>query len=144
VRDTIEDLQGLHSDERQRLRRFAHAFERLDAGSYSMFADVPDQAAVDEAQVEAIARVASGRRRDAVRAAVRVFTDEATVAYSRRFSLPDVLLLRQALADRAEDRVRFLASVERAVVGLILWNELDEDDLAALIGPWGAFIEEPV
>ena len=143
MRATIDDLQGLRSDERQRLRRFAHAFERLDAGTYAMFADVPDQAAVDEAQVEAIARIPSGRRRDAVRAAVRVFTDEATVAYSRRFSLPDVLLLRQSLADRAEDRVRFLASVERAVVGLILWDELDEDDLAALIGPWGAFTEEP-
>lgn len=141
--DTIDELGGLRSDERERLRRFAMAFERLDAGSYSMFAAVPDQAAVDEAQVEALERIPSGRRRDAVRAAVKVFTDEATVAYSRRFSLPELLMFRQSLPDRAEDRVRFLASVERAVVGLILWHELDDDDLAALLGPWSAFVQGP-
>ena len=141
--DTIDDLAGLRPDERERLQRFAAAFERLDASSYAMFADTPDQAAVDRAQLDAIARLGSGSRRDAVRAAVRVFVDEATVAYARRFSLPDTVLLFQSLPDRAEDRVRFLASVERAIVGLILWDELEPDDLAALIGPWGAVIGEP-
>ena len=107
-----------------------------------MFADIPDRAAVDHAQLEAIALLSSGRR-DAVRAAVKVFVDEATVAYARRFSLPDTVLLFQSLPDRAEDRVRFLASVERAIVGLILWDELEPDDLAALIGPWGAYMDLP-
>ena len=74
---------------------------------------------------------------------MRVFTDEATVAYARRFSLPDTILLFQSLPDRAEDRVRFLGSVERAVVGLILWEDLEPDDLAALIGPWGAYVGLP-
>jgi hypothetical protein len=143
VTDTIDELAGLRPDERERLRRFANAFERLDAGSYSMFAAVPDLAAVDVAQRAALVRIPAGRRRDAVRAAVKVFTDEATVAYSRRWSLPEMLLLRQSLPDRAEDRVRFLASVERAVVGLILWDELDDDDLAALLGPWSAFVQGP-
>jgi hypothetical protein len=56
-------------------------------------------------------------------------------------SLTDTFLLFQSLPDRAEDRVRFLATVERAVVGLILWDELGEDDLAALLGPWSAVVE---
>ena len=140
--DVIDDLAGLRPDERERLRRFALAFERLDASGYAMFADIPDRAAVDHAQLEAIALLSSGRR-DAVRAAVKVFVDEATVAYARRFSLPDTVLLFQSLPDRAEDRVRFLASVERAIVGLILWDELEPDDLAALIGPWVAYFDLP-
>jgi hypothetical protein len=143
VPDATDDLKGLRSAERERLQRFASAFERLDAGSYAMFADIPDHAAVDRAQAAARDRVGSSGRRDAVRAAVRAFTDEATVAYARRFSLPDTVLLFQSLPDRAEDRVRFLASVERAIVGLILWDELEPDDLAALIGPWGAYLELP-
>jgi hypothetical protein len=32
--------------------------------------------------------------------------------------------------------VRFLGSVERAVVALILWDELEDDDRIALLGPW--------
>ena len=141
--DAIDDLKGLRSEERERLLRFALAFERLDASSYAMFAEVPNQEAIDHAQLAALDRVGSSTRREAVRAAVRVFMDEATVAYARRFSLPDTVLLFQSLPDRAEDRVRFLASVERAVVGLILWDELEPDDLGALIGPWGAFLGEP-
>jgi len=143
VADSIDELKGLRPPERERLRRFANAFERLDAGSYALFADIPDQAAVDRAQEAALDRLGTGGRRDAVRAAVRVFVDEGTVAYARRFSLPDTVLLFQSLPDRAEDRVRFLASVERAVVGLILWDDLDPDDLGALIGPWGAFVGLP-
>jgi hypothetical protein len=51
-------------------------------------------------------------------------------------SLTDTLLLFQSLPDRAEDRTRFLQSVERTVVALILWDELDDEDRAALVGPW--------
>jgi len=146
VTDVIDDLRGLRAEERERLQPFAVAFERLDASSYAMFAERPNEAAIDRAQAAALDRVGTGGRRDAVRAAVRVFMDEATVAYARRFSLPDTVLLFQSLPDRADDRVRFLGSVERAVVGLILWDELEPDDLAALIGPWGAHVglpEEP-
>lgn len=122
------------------MERFALAFERLDASSYAMFADIPDQAAVDRAQAAALDRVGAGRRRDAVRAAVRAFVNEATLAYARRFSVPDILLFR-SLQDRAVDRVRFLASVDRAVVGLILWDDLEDDDRVALVGPWLTFVE---
>ena len=141
--DVLDALAALSAEERRRLEHFAQAFDRLDAGSYAMFAARPDEAAVEAAQLEAIAHIASGRRREAVRAAVKAFVDEATVAYSRRFALPDTVLLYQSLPDRADDRVRFLASVERAVVGLILWDELDDEILATLIGPWSAFVGEP-
>lgn len=139
--DRIDALDGLRADERARLEQFALAFEHLDASSYAMFADIPDQEVIDRAQAAALDRVGSGRRREAVRAAVAAFVDEATVAYARRFSLPDTVLLFQSLPDRAEDRVRFLASVERAVVALILWEDLDEADRAALIGLWGAYLD---
>jgi hypothetical protein len=56
-------------------------------------------------------------------------------------SLTDTFLLYQSLPDRAEDRVKFLTTVERAVVGLILWEELDADERAALLGPWGALLD---
>jgi hypothetical protein len=137
----LDALDGLRPEERARLEQFALAFEHLDASSYAMFADIPDQEVIDRAQTAALDRVGSGRRRDAIRAAVATFLDEAIVAYARRFSLPDTVLLFQSLPDRAEDRVRFLASVERAVVALILWDDLEEEDRAALIGLWGAYLD---
>ena len=139
--DVMDALAALRPDERARLERFARAFEHVDASSYSTFAEYPDQGHIDRAQAAALERVGSGGRRDAIRAAVKAFIDEATIAYSRRTSLPDTVLLFQSLPDRADDRVRFLASVERAVVGMILWDELEPDDLAALLGPWSGAID---
>ncbi len=139
--DPIDDLAGLRREERERLQRFALAFERVDASRYPLFTEqsVPDE--VVEAQGRAIDLLGSGQRKRAVRATIDAFVDEATRAYSRRMSLPDTFLLFQSLPDRAEDRVRFLATVERAVVGLILWDELEDEDRVALVGPWLAFVE---
>jgi hypothetical protein len=134
-------LAGLTNGERARLDRFAAAFERVDASSYPTFTETLETDAVRAAQHHTIEVIGTGRRRDAIRAAVGAFVDEGTRAYSRRMSLTDTFLLFQSLPDRAEDRVRFLATVERAVVGLILWDELDDDDRAALIGPWSAIVE---
>jgi hypothetical protein len=139
--DRIDALAGLTSAERARLERFAAAFERIDASSYPIFTETVETDAVLEAQARALDLVGKGRRRDAIRAAVDAFVDEGTRAYARRMSLTDTFLLFQSLPDRAEDRVRFLATVERAVVGLILWDELNDDDRAALIGPWAAVVE---
>lgn len=139
--DRIDALAGLTGAERARLERFAEAFERIDASSYPIFTETVETDAVLAAQARAIDLVGKGRRRDAIRAAVDAFVDEGTRAYARRMSLTDTFLLFQSLPDRAEDRVRFLATVERAVVGLILWDELGDDDRAALIGPWAAVVE---
>jgi hypothetical protein len=140
VPDLVDALAGLRPPERDRLERFARAFERISAGDYPLFTEVMPGDEVLAAQERAVEAVGRGGRRDAVRAAIDVFVDFGTRAYSNRVALPDTFLMHQGLPDRAEDRVRFLATVERAVVGLILWDELDEDDRAALIGPWGAFI----
>jgi hypothetical protein len=140
--DDADALDGLRPDERERLARFATLFERLDGSMYATLAvrEGAESAALEEAKAAALKLIPTGRRREAVRAAVRAFVDAATVTYSRRMSLPDTLLLFQSLPDRAEDRVRFLASVERAVVGLTLWDELDEIDRDVLLGPWGTIL----
>jgi len=140
--DDVDALEGLRPDERERLARFATVFEHLDASMYATLAvrDGVDAEAVDDAKAAALELIPAGRRRKAVRTAVRAFVDEATVTYSRRMSLPDTLLLFQSLPDRAEDRVHFLASIERAVVGLILWDELDEVDREVLLGPWSTIV----
>ena len=141
--DRIAELAGLRPEERKRLEQFALAFERLDASSYPLFTE---QAASDEvfaAQQEALKVIGSGGRKSAIRAAIDAFVDAGSRAYSGRMSLTDTFLLYQSLPDRAEDRVKFLTTVERAVVGLILWDDLEPDDRAALLGPWSAFLEAP-
>lgn len=139
--DRIAALAGLRPQERQRLEAFAQAFERLDASSYPMFSEQVVSDEVFAAQDRALELLGSGARKSAVRAAIDAFVDAGTQAYSRRMTLTDTFLLYQSLPDRAEDRVKFLTTVERAVVGLILWDELDADDRAALLGPWGAFLD---
>jgi hypothetical protein len=135
-------VQGLSADERGRLERFAAVFERLDASRYATLTEGSDTGEVETAKAAALELIGgSSRRRDAVRAAVKAFTDRATVAYADRMSLPDTLLLFQSLPDRAPDRVRFLESVERVVVALILWKELSEEDRDVLVGPWASLVE---
>jgi hypothetical protein len=140
--DRTADLAGLEPSAQARLERFAMAFERVGAGSYPLFTEHVVSDAITAAQRRALELIGSGSRKRAVRAAVDEFVDAGSLAYSNRMSLTDTFLLFQSLPDRAEDRVRFLATVERAVVGLILWDDLEPDDRAALLGPWSAFVEE--
>jgi hypothetical protein len=135
---------ALRPVERRRLERFAESFELVDASQYMTLTDAHQSDAVSAAQADALGRLGTTSRRAAVRSAVDAFTHAATLAYSRRTSLPDTLMLFQSLPDRAEDRVRFLGSVERAVVALILWDELSEDDRQALAGPWATRLEAVV
>ncbi len=139
--DRDDALTGLRPRERGRLEAFAQAFDRVDASQYLSLTDVAPSDAVLDAQGRALELIGNGPRREAVRSAVEMFVDAGSQAYSRRMSLTDTLLLFQSLPDRAEDRSRFLSTVERAIVGLILWDELEPDDLGALIGPWGGFVE---
>lgn len=140
----MRQLGGLRPEERKRLERFAEAFERIDASQYATFADVPSLADVEPAEAEARRLLGTGPRHDSVKAAVGAFIDEATQAYSRRPTLTDTLFMFRSLPDRAEDRVRFLASVERAVVALILWGELTERSRVALLGLWGGIADRIV
>ena len=132
----LDALDELQPEERARLDLFANIFEHLDASSYATLTEPFETDDVLAAKDRALGLIGSGRRREAIRAAVRAFVDAAAMAYSRRLALPDTLLLYQSLPDRGEDRHRFLGSVERAVVGLILWDELEDADRIALLGPW--------
>jgi hypothetical protein len=140
----VDGIDKLEAGARGRLERFATVFDRLDASRYITLAEAPDDDAADNAKAHALAIVARGARRDALRAAVRAFTDAAALAYSGRMSLTDTLLLYQSLPDRAEDRIRFLASVERVVVAVALWDELDEEDRLVLVGPWAELVHGSV
>jgi hypothetical protein len=135
-------LEKLRPAERQRLDRFAQQFDRIDAGAYSQLAEIGNGDRLDRAQQAALELLGTGERRDAVRSAVKAFVEAASIAYSRRTSLTDTFLLNQSLPDRAEDRARFAAGVERAVVGLVLWDELSEEELGTLIGRWAPFVDE--
>ena len=137
---TIDDLRGLTAEERARLHRFARLFERVDASEYPQLTELAASDEVIAAQDRAIELLGDGARKAAVREAIAIFIDEGTQAYSRRMSLPDTFLLFQSLPDRAEDRVRFLNSVERVVVALILWDALKEGDRVAMLGPWGSLV----
>ena len=132
---------GLPPGSGTRLERFASAFERLDARDYILFASRRDDPRDRTAARAAEALMGSAGRRTAIREAVAAFVDWAARAYSNRLTQTDTVLLYQSLADRADDRVNFAASVERAVVAIILWDELPPDDRAQLLGPWEAMAE---
>ena len=142
--DLIDRLGGLRPDERRRLEAFAEVFEHIDASQYVTFADVPSPEDVEPTETEASRLLGARTRHDAVKAAVGAFIDEATLAYSRRPTLTDTLFMFRSLPDRAEDRVRFLASVERAVVALILWDDMGERSRVALLGLWGGIVDRIV
>jgi hypothetical protein len=131
-----------------RLDRFAEAFERLGANEYIQYAtDAGPESDLSAARERVNLALSDPTRRAAVRVAVREFVDWASQAYSRRLPATDTILLFQSLPDRAEDRVRLLQSLERAVIALILWDELALEDRDALLGPWervvGTAGEEP-
>jgi hypothetical protein len=142
-RDPAPDALPPGSEER--LARFGAAFERLDAATYSMFAvgEAGDQR-IRTAIAAADRLIGRGPRRRAVTRAVESFRDWAAYAYSDRLVQTDTFLLFQSLPDRGEDRARFMASLERAVVALILWDQLEEADRETLVGPWATVVEGAV
>lgn len=138
--ELIDDLAGLSPEERRRLERFAEVFDRINARDYSTFASVVEPDGIEAAKEHASELLHAPERRKAVRRAIERFVDAAAQGYSRRMSLTDTFLMNQSLPDRPEDRVRFATSVERAVVALVLWDELEDPDRTALLGPWGATV----
>jgi hypothetical protein len=78
VADRDAALAQLRPGERQRLDRFARAFDRIDASAYSQLTDIGDAAMIRAAEQAALERIGVGARRDAVRAAVAAFVDAAT------------------------------------------------------------------
>jgi hypothetical protein len=135
-------IEGLDPRARGRLDRLAFEFDRLNAREYMFFAGTPpDPDRMTKAQLEALRLIGAGPRRNAVRSAVSAFVDAAGAAYARRLPLPQTFLLYDALPDRPADRVGLLTSLERAVVAVILWDELGPDDRDVLVGPWDRLVE---
>lgn len=135
--EDADRLAGLPRAARERLDRFAGAFEHLSANEYILYATDAGQGTGVSGTRTAVDRLLAGPgRRAAVQLAVREFVDWAAQAYSRRLPATDTILLFQSLPDRADDRVRLLQSLERAVIGVILWDELGLDDRTILLGPW--------
>lgn len=127
---------------RARLERFAVAFDRLDAREFVQFAgEEPDPTTLHRALEVARAAAGHGPRRQAIEAAIASARDAAARAYSRRMNLADTFLLYQTVPDTAADRARFLASLERVIAALVLWDELDEETIVTLVGPWAALAE---
>ena len=138
----IDDYAGLSSIERARLERFATEFEDIDPADYELFAgtaSAPEDVAA--AQDAANRMIGSGSRRAAIKRAVKAFTAAADLNISRRFRAVDLLFGSRSFPSRPEDRTRLLASIERAVAAVILWDELSDDERAALVGPWSMVVD---
>ncbi len=131
----------LSAREEERLAQFAAAFEHVGAREYAVLTPPLDDKATRDALLVADGALGHGRRRQAVRSAIAEFLVWATHAYAKGQGLPGVTYLDHSIPGRPEDRVRFLASLERAVLAIVLWEELTDDDLGALLGPWGPFVE---
>ena len=141
-RASAGDGDALPPSARARLERFAVAFDRLDAREFVQFAgEETDPATLHRALEVARAAAGHGRRRAAIEAAIGSARDAAARAYSRRMNLADTFLLYQTVPDTADDRARFLASLERVIAALVLWDELDEETIVTLVGPWAALAE---
>lgn len=122
---------------RDRLDRFAEAFQQLDSTFYGAFAAAshdPDErlAALDRVQ-ELIGR---GARREGVLAALAEFRGFAVRAASEALGGYHSVLLTRSNTSSPEERLRFLASLELAVVTVILWDEIEPDERDELLGPW--------
>jgi len=133
-RDAIERLPAAARD---RLDRFASAFQELDSTMYGAFAAAshdPDErlAALERVQ-ELIGR---GARREGVLAALAEFREFAVRAASEALGGYHSALLTRSNASSPEERVRFLASLELAVVTVILWDEIDPEERESFLGPW--------
>ena len=136
-----DDYAGLSSRERQRLERFAAEFEDIDPADYEQFAGTASSPDDVSAAQDAVNRViGSGSRRAAIKHAVQAFTEAADLQVSRRFRAVDLLFGSRSFPSRPEDRTRLLASIERAVAAVIVWDELTDDERAALVGPWAQVV----
>ncbi|MBF8289894.1 MAG: hypothetical protein HW391_862 [Chloroflexi bacterium] len=120
-----------------RLDRFADIFLSLDSGIYPAFAaashDPDERAALLERVQEMIGR---GPRRAGVLAALAEFRELAVQAATTALGGANSVLLTRTNPSSAEERLRFLASLELAVVAVILWDEIEPDERESLLGPW--------
>jgi hypothetical protein len=122
---------------RDRLDRFAAAFQQLDTDVYSAFSAAshdPDERR--EALVRVQELIGHGARRSGVLAALEQFREYAVRSATEALGGYHSALLTRANTSSPEERVRFLASLELAVVAVILWDEIEPEERDELLGPW--------
>lgn len=133
----MADFDALTRAERDRLERFAALFEQLDPRDYEPFAGATaSDGEIEAARVVALLAIGSASRRAAVERAIETFTRAADRALAERAFDPLLMYGGMARSPRVEDRARLRQSLERAIVAVILWDELDDLDRDILLGPW--------
>lgn len=134
---TPDPIDRLSAEARDRLDRFAAAFQMLDSDLYPAFAATSHD---PEERMAALARVQEligrGSRREGVLAALAEFREFAVRSATEALGGANAALLTRTNVSTPEDRVRFLASLELAVVTVILWDEIEPDERSQLLGPW--------
>ena len=138
-----DPIESLSADARARLDRFAAAFESLDSDLYTVFA-ASSLDPVD--RLAALARVqeliGTGERRAGVLVALTEFREFAVQAATAALGGANAALMTRTNVATPEDRVRFLASLELAVVTVILWDEIEPEERDQLLGPWAEMAEQ--
>ncbi len=135
--DAIDPMDRLPDAARDRLDRFADAFQLLDSDLYSVFAASshdPDDRMAALARVQDL--IGRGSRRVGVLAALAEFREFAVRSATEALGGSNAALLTRTNVATPEDRVRFLASLELAVVTVILWDEIEPEERSQLLGPW--------
>ena len=131
------DLDTLPAAALGRLDRFAAAFELLESETYPAFAAAShDPVERADALVRAQELIGSGARRAGVLAALGEFREFAVRSATLALGGANSVLLTRVNASSPEDRLRFLASLELAVVAVVLWDEIEPDERDQLLGPW--------
>ena len=134
---TPDPIDRLSAEARDRLDRFAAAFQMLDSDLYPAFAATSHD---PEERMAALARVQEligrGSRREGVLAALAEFREFAVRSATEALGGANAALLIRTNVSTPEDRVRFLASLELAVVTVILWDEIEPNERSQLLGPW--------
>lgn len=136
------DYDALRPAERDRLERFAAAFESIDPRDYEIFAgSTAPEEEIDAARTVALRAIGSGTREAAVERAAQAFVRAADRAIAERSFDPLLLYAGSARTPRGEDRAKLAQSLERAVVAVIVWDDLRDEEREALLGPWARVVE---
>lgn len=132
------EFDALRTDELARLEAFAERFDEVDPLVYQTFgAGAVEDAELEPARAAALQAIGSGSaRREAVRAAIKRFVDRADWGIADRHEYPGILTGGRYGSPRPEDRAAVLRTLERAVVAVIVWDSLTDDERITLLGPW--------
>jgi hypothetical protein len=145
TRDVPDPIDRLPRAALDRLDRFADAFNLLDSGLYPAFAAAshdPEERIAALDRVQAI--IGAGPRRAGVIAVLGEFREFAVRSATEALGGANAVLLTRTNASSPEERLRFLASLELAVVVVLLWDEIDADEREDLLGPWAGMATRAV